>query len=266
MSTLISATLYSAHLKLDWNYDIYLPDQLNSNQKYPLLLILHGLYGNHTNFLDSNRIDSKPLLDELINKSHKKIIVAFVDGFNSFYIDSLSGLKLETAIIQDLLPYLFEHYPVKEPVGIGGISMGGYGAARLAMKYPTLFSAAFLISPAVWKVDHVPPTIHDSIHAFQDKNHSWSANIYNQLYPTNYLSPASKKIKFYIETSEKDTIVRSTDVIDFAHQLSNNQNQVQFKLDPFGAHNWLYWKDAIVPAYTWMIDRLGVKNNDFKNQ
>lgn len=75
MSNLISSTLYSPSLKLDWNYDIYLHNQSNNKEKYPLLLMLHGLYGNHTNFLDSNRINSKPLLDKLIKKSHKNMIV-----------------------------------------------------------------------------------------------------------------------------------------------------------------------------------------------
>lgn len=174
MSNLISSTLYSPSLKLDWNYDIYLHNQSNNKEKYPLLLMLHGLYGNHTNFLDSNRINSKPLLDKLIKKSHKNMIVVFVDGFNSFYIDSLYGLKLETAIIHDLLPYLFKHYPLKHNIGIGGISMGGYGAARLVLKYPSLFSAAFLISPAVWQIEHIPASIRNSIHTFQDKKHTCS--------------------------------------------------------------------------------------------
>ena len=256
MSNLISSTLYSPSLKLDWNYDIYLHNQSNNKEKYPLLLMLHCLYGNHTNFLDSNRINSKPLLDKLIKKSHKNMIVVFVDGFNSFYIDSLYGLKLETAIIHDLLPYLFKHYPLKHNIGIGGISMGGYGASRLVLKYPSLFSAAFLISPAVWQIEHIPASIRNSIHTFQDKKHSWSTNFYNEIYPANYLLPASQKIKFYIQTSKKDEIVCDEDVIEFAQQISNNKNQLHVRIDSFGAHNWKYWQYAIVPAYTWMIDQL----------
>lgn len=131
------------------------------------------------------------------------MIVVFVDGFNSFYIDSLYGLKLETAIIHDLLPYLFKHYPLKHNIGIGGISMGGYGAARLVLKYPSLFSAAFLISPAVWQIEHIPASIRNSIHTFQDKKHSWSTNFYNEIYPANYLLRASQKLNFIFKPVKK---------------------------------------------------------------
>ncbi len=37
-----------------------------------------------------------------------------------------------------------------EPVGIMGISMGGYGALLMAEKHPDLFAAVAAISPAVW--------------------------------------------------------------------------------------------------------------------
>lgn len=259
MSTIITSTLYSPHLKLDWNYDIYLPDQVNSQQKYPLLLMLHGLYGNHTNFLDTNRIDSKSILDNLMRNAKKKIIVAFIDGFNSFYINSLYGFKMETAIIQDLLPYLIQQYRISTKIGIGGISMGGYGASRLVLKYPQIFSAAFLISPAVWNIKHIPQFIHNSIHTFQDEQNNWSENFYNKIYPTTYLSPISNKVNFYIESSKTDDVVPIKDVIYFAQKVSSNQNHVQLTTDSFGAHEWNYWQKAIVPAYTWMIDQLEQK-------
>lgn len=254
MSTLITSTLYSPNLKLDWNYDIYLPDHTNSEQKYPLLLMLHGLYGNHTNFLDANRIDSKSILDSL----NSKIIVVFIDGFNSFYIDAMHGLKMESAIIQDLLPYLFTHYPIANEIGIGGISMGGYGAARLTLKYPQLFSKAFLISPAVWNMRHIPNFIHDSIHAFQDQDEqtNWSAALYDKLFPTTYLSNHSSKPNFYIESSKEDKVVPIQDVINFAQKILSNQNKVQLITDSFGAHEWSYWQKAIIPAYIWMVDQL----------
>jgi len=37
-----------------------------------------------------------------------------------------------------------------QPVGMMGISMGGYGALLLAEKYPHLIAAAAAISPAIW--------------------------------------------------------------------------------------------------------------------
>jgi S-formylglutathione hydrolase FrmB len=39
---------------------------------------------------------------------------------------------------------------------IGGESMGGFGALRFALKYPELFAAAALMSPAIY-VPEPPP-------------------------------------------------------------------------------------------------------------
>ncbi|MEY8530477.1 alpha/beta hydrolase-fold protein [Lactobacillus taiwanensis] len=165
---------------------------------------------------------------------------------------------MESAIIQDLLPCLLTHYPIANEIGIGGISMGGYGAARLTLKYPQLFSKAFLISPAVWNIRHIPNFIHDSIHAFQDQDEqtNWSVNLYDMLFPTNYLSSHSSKPNFYIESSKEDKVVPIQDVIDFTQKISSNQNKVQLITDSFGAHEWSYWQKTIIPAYIWMIDQL----------
>jgi S-formylglutathione hydrolase FrmB len=37
-----------------------------------------------------------------------------------------------------------------QPIGIMGISMGGYGALLMAEKHPHLFTAVVAISPAIW--------------------------------------------------------------------------------------------------------------------
>ena len=255
MSILITSTFYSTVLHLDWNYDIYLPTDTKT-QEYPLLLVLHGLYGNHTNFLDSNRIESKTLLDKLMLNQKEKMIVVFIDGFNSFYINSPKGMNMENAIIYDLMPYLRDHYFFSNSIGIGGISMGGYGAARLALRYPSLFSQVFLISPAIWRLESIPGFIHNSIHAFQDKRSNWSSTIYEKLYPTNYFSSNSQKINFFIRTSKYDKIVPVQDVISFSKSAKNNQNHVQLVIDQFGDHNWAYWKKAIKQAYSWSLQQL----------
>lgn len=60
---------------------------------------------------------------------------------------------METAIIHDLIPFIDKTYNV----GQQGRphhrrhSMVVIGAARFAVKYPQMFSAALMMSPAVWR-------------------------------------------------------------------------------------------------------------------
>ena len=82
------------------------------------------------------------------------IAIVVPDGENSFYTDhperltrsgTFAGEELP-AITRKLLPCLSSR---REDTFIGGISMGGYGAMMLALRYPDLYSRAVLLSPAV---------------------------------------------------------------------------------------------------------------------
>lgn len=53
-SQVVTTTMYSKKLHMDWNYDVYLPAGYNpkSSKRYPVLYMLHGIYGNHRNLLE----------------------------------------------------------------------------------------------------------------------------------------------------------------------------------------------------------------------
>lgn len=258
-SQVVTTTMYSKKLHMDWNYDVYLPAGYNPNssKKYPVLYMLHGIYGNHRNLLE--RFNSQQILDGLMHRKNKKMIVVFVDGFNSFYINQKGGMQMEDAIVDDLVPQINKTYKVKtdaDSQGIGGISMGGYGAARLALKYPNKFNKAVLISPAVW--EKLPKTnpIRMNMHAFTDGKQHWSDKVYNQLFPTQYIDTASKKDKFFVESTSSDTTVPIKDVNNFVKTLKKDDISVKFVKDSGDNHNWTYWTKAAPIAYAWALDEL----------
>jgi len=86
------------------------------------------------------------LLDKLIkNKSIPAIIIVMPDGFtDSWYVDSLV-YQMESAIIDDLIPYIESKYSIDKNIRyIAGLSMGGYGALRFVLLYPDYFKGAGL--------------------------------------------------------------------------------------------------------------------------
>lgn len=251
-SKIISTTLYSPSLRLDWNYDLYFPIGYEPNQNHHGLLMLHGLYGNHTNFLDQTRINSKKMLDMQSLPKMKQYLIIFIDGFNSFYLDSPYQFLMEHALMFDLLPFLKTKYHLIS-LDIAGISMGGYGAARLALRFPKTFQKAGLISPAVWQIEDIPKNIKQSLHVFADSRNNWSDEVYQNVFPIQYLNTKNKKINFFIESSKLDTTVPINDVRNFANQLKNNGNPVSFREDNFGQHCWPYWQKAINNVYKWIL-------------
>ncbi|WEV40254.1 alpha/beta fold hydrolase [Lactobacillus sp. ESL0681] len=259
-SQVVTTTMYSKKLHMDWDYDVYLPAgyNANSNKRYPVLYMMHGVDGNHRNLLE--RFNSQQILDGLIHRKNEKMIVVFIDGFNSFYINQKNGgMQMESAIVDDLIPTINKLYKTKtdpNSTAIGGISMGGYGAARLALKYPTIFNKAVLISPAVWR--HLPKDnpIRMRMHAFMDGDVSWSDKFYNSVFPTRYINSDSRKVKLFVESTSADTTVPIKDVSIFVKELETNDVNVKFVKDSGDNHNWTYWTKVAPNAYGWALDQL----------
>lgn len=257
-SKVVTTTVYSKALGIDWNYDVYLPAGYNptASKRYPVVYMMHGLYGNHRNLLE--RFNSQQMLDGIIHRANQGAIVVFIDGFNSFYINAKGGMQMETAIMKDLIPTINKTYKVstaRKDHALGGISMGGYGAARLALKYPDYFSKAVLVSPAVWYDLPADNIFRKSLHAFTDGRTNWSDKVYNSVFPTRYLSAESKNVQFYVESTSSDTTVPIKDVTRFVKAVKANGNSVKFVKDSGDNHNWTYWTKAMPKGYQWAIDQ-----------
>lgn len=79
----------------------------------------------------------------------QEMIIVMPDGFNkyggSFYANSSVSGNNEDYITKDLIEFIDSKYrtlPQKDSRAIGGGSMGGYGAIRLAMKHPDIYCVA----------------------------------------------------------------------------------------------------------------------------
>ena len=72
------------------------------------------------------------------------ILVYASGGSQTNYCDSYDGKYMaETTVIKELIPYIDKNYRTiasRNGGRIQGMSMGGFGAMRLALKYPDLFS------------------------------------------------------------------------------------------------------------------------------
>ena len=137
-------------------YSIYLPPAYDREDtaKFPVIYFLHGMFNDHTSWTVERygnfpaRIESL-LLDELA----PPFVMVHPDGNNSLYTDLRDGsLKYEQYIYQDLIQEIEGNYRVKtgpSERALGGISLGGYGALKIAMKYPQLYASVAVGSPII---------------------------------------------------------------------------------------------------------------------
>jgi enterochelin esterase-like enzyme len=67
----------------------------------------------------------------------------------SFYSNSATTGNWEDYIVHELVAYMDTHYrtiPERAARGLAGHSMGGYGALRIGMRHPEVFSSIYLLS------------------------------------------------------------------------------------------------------------------------
>jgi len=126
------------------SFTAIVPD--NKPGPFPVLYLLHGLSDDHTAW--TRRTSLERYVDGL------PLIVVMPNGERSFYTDAQANPKaaFETYIVQDLVGFVdrtFRTVSTREGRVIAGLSMGGYGAVKLALKHPDLFCAAVSHSGAV---------------------------------------------------------------------------------------------------------------------
>jgi S-formylglutathione hydrolase FrmB len=135
-------------------YGLYLPPSYASSpaKKYPILYFLHGLNENETRWAVRGMTDV--MLDRMVAEGKiGEFIVAIPFGAISFYTNTRDGKeKWEDMIVMEFIPMIESTYRVnasRATRGISGISMGGYGALKIAMKHPELFGAVSAHSPVL---------------------------------------------------------------------------------------------------------------------
>jgi enterochelin esterase-like enzyme len=134
---------HSADMDKQIGYSIYLPPGYEtSSQRYPVVYWLHGR--NNTEVSDAYPITY--LADGIASRKLPPMIMVFASGGSQTnYCDSYDGKYLaETTVIKELIPYIDKNYRTiasRDDRAIQGMSMGGFGAMRLALKYPDLFSS-----------------------------------------------------------------------------------------------------------------------------
>lgn len=160
--TVVERTFQAPSLGVDKRYLVYLPAGYEGGaRRYPVVYMLHGLGGNERNWTEHGD------LHDAADALGLQAIVVMPDGDASFYANwtatpaSCTGnpfsrkeraatycvktAAYEDYVTRDLIAHVDATYRTiadRSARGIGGLSMGGFGALQLAMRHRDLFAAA----------------------------------------------------------------------------------------------------------------------------
>jgi len=124
----------------EYTFAVLLPTGYDDSAKrYPVLYLLHGGGQTHTAFPSRAWFTREA--------AGREMIVVLPNGGRSFFANAagLPDARYEDVVALDLVQYVDSHYrtlATREARAIGGISMGGFGSALIALHHPDLFGTA----------------------------------------------------------------------------------------------------------------------------
>lgn len=113
-------------------------------KKYRVLWLLHGTYGDYSDWIRKSRIE--------LYAARYDLIVVMPSALNSNYTNwrtFAQGYYMDDYLIRELMPLVQAYFPAsgkREDNFIAGLSMGGNGALKYAVNYPERFAAAAVLS------------------------------------------------------------------------------------------------------------------------
>ena len=236
-------SVQSAALGRTMKYRVLLPaDYATSQRRYTVLYLLHGLGGDYkdwttrTNLADYSR--TLPL------------IIVMPDGENSWYTNAANAPeeRFEDYILTDLQADVAAKYRTinsRHGRTIAGLSMGGYGALKMALKRPGAFAVAASFSGAFSatrpELAKMIPSEEARLRRIYGDDDSVSRR-QNDLYSLAAAVKPGSAPYLYIDCGIADGLVTANrEVVAALHKsgVAYEYHEVA------GAHTWAYWDRQI---------------------
>lgn len=138
---------------------VYTPADYDKAVTYPVLYLLHGIGGTHTEWLGGV---PNEIISNLIAQGEAKPMIAVIPNIRAAYDDSVPSEVINPESIaacdnfindlcNDLMPFIKSHYSVsckREKCAVAGLSMGGRESLYIGIKMPETFGYIGAFSPA----------------------------------------------------------------------------------------------------------------------
>jgi putative tributyrin esterase len=150
MMALIECSFSSQALNIAVSMNVILPQAAClSGSKVPVLYLLHGLSDDHTIW------QRRTSIERYVEPLGLAVVMPAVS--RSYYTDMAHGARYWTFVSQELPRLSQALFPIsaeRSDSFVAGLSMGGYGALKLALSLPNRFAAAASLSGALDVVRH----------------------------------------------------------------------------------------------------------------
>lgn len=252
-----SLVVKSQALAKDVEYSIYLPpDYELSNQRYPVLYLLHGYTDDETGWVQFGEV--KAIADAAIRSGKSTaMIIVMPDAGVSWYVNNHDNTtRYEDFLVKDFIPYIDQTYRTRKDRSyraVAGLSMGGLGTFLLALKHPDLVAVAAPLSAAILTDDEVTNMPQENWAAVigipfgKDlKGKARLTEHYKSNAPLHLVANGTKEslstVRWYIDCGDKDFLIKANMAMHAA--LLDKKVPHEFRVRE-GQHDWTYWRTAL---------------------
>ncbi|MBK6748821.1 MAG: esterase family protein [Acidobacteria bacterium] len=240
--------LKSKMMAREMPYRVILPtgyaDPKQTSLRFPVVLLLHGLTGHYSNWIDKTGL--------VAYAAKHDFIIVTPEGDNGWYSDSVTAAndKYESYIVKELIPEIDAKYRTladRDHRMVAGLSMGGYGALKFGLKYPEMFSFVGSFSGALGAPSFTEKTAGnigkgiDVIMGAEDGDSRKSNDIFRMI---RELTPDRLKALPYIYQScgTEDFLIQNNR--EYLALLNEKKVPHEYREHP-GGHTWPFWDEQV---------------------
>lgn len=254
---LIHCDFFSEVLGISTSMCVILPQNTSSQigmegsakkDKYPTLYLLHGLSDDHTIWQRRTSIERYV--------ASMGIAVVMPNAGRSFYTDMKHGYKYFTFISEELPEIARQFFPLsdkREDNFVAGLSMGGYGAFKIALSCPEKYAAAASLSGAldiVGRIKNVEVLRNEEMYNIFGDVDSVKNSKNDLFYLAKQVSDSNgPKPKLYQCCGTEDFLYE--DNIAFKNFIQETTLDHTYEEGP-GTHEWSYWDSQIQKVLKWL--------------
>ena len=241
---LLKFNFFSTSLLMQTEVNVIMPQKdviVNNGENYKCLYLLHGLSDNYSIWLRRTSIERYA--------DKYGICVVMPSGGRSFYFNQANGENYYDFIAKELPQRINEFFKVsnrREDRYIAGVSMGGYGAIKIALKECDSFcAAAGLSSVADIKTELFKDHLNNLLNGNVEKIHE------NDLYHLiKEKENEVNKPRLYSWCGTEDFLYK--DNIEFKTYMEKYNYDFTYR-ESSGDHGWEYWDKEILAVLEWML-------------
>lgn len=239
----------SKTLNYDTAMNIIIPNTRPKSEGYRVLWLLHGICQNNTTWCRKSNIERYV--------ENTDIAVVMPDCFRSFYTNMKSGHRYWDYISEEIPQLVYDTFNFsrqREDNFVCGLSMGGYGAMKLALSFPERYGAAGSLSGALDAVSHIPapedPLYTEMKNVFGDEK-SFSESEDNLILKLEAIKDINALPKLYLACGDNDYCLNDSKIF-YKKITERGFSDIEFE-EGTGSHDWEFW-DKYIQHFLSRID------------